>query len=304
MISRRQGGAFTFRQAVGTGFSSSTIARRIQSGQWLRLYPGVYVSSTTPPSSDLALWAAVLAVGQEATLTHESAALLHGAERLSDELITLTAPHGSHHRLPGVMVHQIDDLVTRHRTTVRGLPVSSAARVVVELGSRLGVQAVGTVADDLVRSHRTTYSAIAAVLAELARPGKPGIETVVRMLEERGDGYVPPASELERSLFDTLRAGGLPEPERQVPLPGRGPLVGVVDGAYTDALMVLEADGRRWHTRMEASKRDRARDAQVVRAGWVPLRFVHEQIVHEPEEVCAVVQDTRARRLALLGRVA
>ena len=304
LVSRRQGGAFTFSQAVGVGFSSSTIGRRLQSSQWLRLYPGVYVSSTTPPSADLALWAAVLAVGEHATLTHESAAILHGAEEVSGEAITLTAPHGAHHRLGGVVVHQIDDLRPRHRTTLRGLPVSTAARAIVELGSRMGVDAVGRVADDLVRSRRTSYAAIAAVLAEVARPGKPGVETVMRMLEERGDGFVPPASELERSLFSTLIAGGLPEPERQVPLPGRGPTAGLVDGAYRDALMVLEADGRRWHTRMEAARRDRERDAQVVRAGWVPLRFVYEQIEFEPHEVCAVVAETRARRLELLGRAA
>jgi very-short-patch-repair endonuclease len=78
----------------------------------------------------------------------------------------------------------------------------------------------------------------------------------------------------------------------------------LVDGAYADARMVLEADGRRWHERLAASRADRERDAQVVRAGWVPLRFVYEQIVDEPAEVCAIVEDTRRGRLALLGRAA
>jgi hypothetical protein len=304
LLARRQGGAFTFAQALELGFSRATISRRLSTGQWLRLYPGVYVAASTPPTGDLPLWAAVLAVGHGAVLSHESAAILHGAERVNDRLVTLTAPHGSHHRLPGITVHQIDDLRPAQRTTVRGLPVSTAARTVVELGSRMGVALVGRVADDLVRSGRTSYGAIAAVLADLSRPGKPGIETVARMLDQRGDGHVPPASELERGLFATLQAGGLPEPERQVPLPGRGPVAGLVDGAYSDAQMVLEADGRRWHTRMDAARRDRERDAQVIRAGWVPLRFVHEQIEHEPDEVCAVVAETRSRRLELLGRAA
>src|SRR3546814_14816748 len=90
----------------------------------------------------------------------------------------------------------------------------------------------------------------------------------------------------------------------QIPLPGRGPTRGIADGGYLDAQIVLEADGRRWHGRLKAARRDRERDAQVVRAGWVPLRFVYEQLVHDPAEVCAVVAETRATRLALLNRAA
>lgn len=305
MLARRQAGAFTFAQAVEMGFPSSTVGRRLAGGVWERRTPGVYVHTATPASRALDLWSAVLAAGLgDAVLTHESAALLHGAERLPETPITLTVRHGWHHRLPGLVVHQIDDLARRHQTVVLGLPVSTPARSVVELGATAGADLVGRAADDLVRSRRTTYAAIASVLAEVARPGKPGVELVGQMLEERVGGHVPPASELERALFATLAGGGLPSPERQVPLPGRGPAFGLVDGAYRDARVVLEADGRRWHARMSAARRDRERDAQVVRAGWVPLRFVYEQIVAEPHEVCAIVRETRERRLELLRHAA
>jgi hypothetical protein len=250
------------------------------------------------------LWAAVLAVGDDAVLSHETAARLHGAERLPELPVTLTNPHGRHHRLPGVFVHQIDDLVPAHRTTWMQLPLSTPARSVVELGATCTAPTVGRVADDLVRTGRTSYAAIASVLAQVARPGKPGVDTVVEMLEERGDGHVPPGSELERALFATLDAGGLPSPTRQLPLPGRGSIAGIADGGYLDAQMVLEADGRRWHARVAAARLDRERDAQVARAGWVPLRFVYEQIVGDPAGVCAVVSDTREMRLAQLRRAA
>lgn len=302
LLMSRHGGAFTFAQALGLGFTRSMIGRRLASGAWQRLHSGVYGVAGCPSSRLTSLWAAILAAGDGAVITHETAALLHGAERLRPEPLTLTRPHGSHHRIEGVIVHQIDDLVDAHRTRWKGLPISTPARSVVELGATSSVEVVGLVADDLVRLRRTTYGRIAAVLGHVARPGKPGIEIVMAMLDERSDGYVPAQSELEGALFCTLDAGGLPRPVRQLPLPGRGPRPGIADGGYLDAQIVLEADGRRWHARVDAARRDRERDAQVVAAGWVPLRFVYEQIVGDPAGVCAVVEETRSMRLSQLRR--
>lgn len=304
MLAARQGGAFSRLQAVRTGFPTSTIGRRLQSGIWHPVHPGVYVVAGAAHDRATELWSAVLATGHDAVVTHESAALLHGAERLSPEPLTLTSRHGTHHRIDGTVVHQIDDLLPAHRTTLNGLPVSTPARAVVELGATSSAEVVGRVADDLVQLRRTTYTAIGAVLAQVSRPGKPGIARVAEALDRRGDGFVPAHSELESALFAALEAGGLPPPVRQLPLPGRGPIRGIADGGYIDAKIVLEADGRRWHSRVEAARRDRERDAQVVRAGWVPLRFVHEQIVGDPSSVCAVVADTRATRLRQLGQAA
>jgi hypothetical protein len=304
LVAGRQGGAFTFRQAIEAGYSKATVARRVRAGAWVRLHSGVYTFGGAPPTRTLDLWAAVLGSGRDSVVSHESAALLHGAEGLSVEPITLTAVHGHHQALAGVFVHQISDLAARHRTEIARLPVSSPARTVVELGATQPVTVIGRVADDLVRSGRTSYGSIERVLAELNRPGKPGIARVAEVLAERGDGYVPPASELERLLFETLEAGGLPAPVRQLRLPGRGPLRGIADGGYLDAQIVLEADGRRWHLRVEAARRDRERDAQAARAGFVTLRFLHEQLRDDPASVCDTVSETREVRLRQLGRVA
>jgi hypothetical protein len=270
----------------------------------VRCHPGVYVLGGAAVTRESDLWAGLLAVGPAATLTHETSALIHGAERLSPEPITLTVPHRWHHDLTGLFVHQIDDLHPRQTTRWRGLPISRPARSVVELAATQPAAVIGRVADDLIAARVTTLADIQAVFASVVRPGKPGMSKLATILEERGEGYTPPGSELERAMFEALAAGGLPAPVRQVPLPGRSLVRGLADAAYLDAKIVLEADGRRWHNRMEQARVDRARDAQVVRAGWVPIRFVYEQIVHDPAEVCAVVEDTRSVRLGLLHRSA
>jgi very-short-patch-repair endonuclease len=65
--------------------------------------------------------------------------------------------------------------------------------------------------------------------------------------------------------------------------------------------MLLEADGRRWHTRIRDLRRDHERDAEVARAGWITLRFMHEQLVGAPGEVAATVADVRQVRLVQLA---
>src|SRR3546814_8678099 len=124
LLASRQAGAFTFQQALTIGYPRATISRRITSGTWEKKHPGVYVIGGTAPSRLLDLWAGVLAVGSDGVLSHESSALIHGAERLPEHPIVITSPHGMHNRLVGVFVHQIDDLVDRKSTRLNRLPVS------------------------------------------------------------------------------------------------------------------------------------------------------------------------------------
>jgi very-short-patch-repair endonuclease len=120
------------------------------------------------------------------------------------------------------------------------------------------------------------------------------------VLDERGPGHVPPASQLERELDDLIELFGLTTPRRQFPHPGRQFVKGCVDRAYVDAQLVLEADGRRWHTRIQDIKRDRERDNDAARAGWQTLRLLREHILGDPEGTAATIRETYAVRLAQL----
>ena len=48
LVARRQAGAFTWSQARACGFGKATIGRRLDSGQWERVHPGVYVIAGVP----------------------------------------------------------------------------------------------------------------------------------------------------------------------------------------------------------------------------------------------------------------
>jgi len=127
---------------------------------------------------------------------------------------------------------------------------------------------------------------------------------MVALLDARGPGKVPPQSVLERRLFDLIEAFSLPEPIRQYPHPGRVFTDGCVDAAYPEVKLILEADGRRWHTRMRDIARDNLRDAEASRAGWDTLRLPYESITDDPEWTAELIADTIAIRSSQLGRTA
>lgn len=301
LLARRQASTFARAQALAAGLTDSSIKRRLRSGRWERTHPGVYRLAGLAPSWASEVWAGLLAAGPLAVVTHETALGMHGSSHVPPRPVTLTVPHGGHARLAGVFVHQIDDLRPHHVVDLDGLPVSSAARAVVEGAATLGRRQLGRVLDDLVFDRRTSYPQVSTCLAEVARRGKPGVAKLGLVLDERSDGAVPPGSELERAMLAALHDAGLPPPQRQVALPGNGEIDGLVDAAYPDCRIILEADGRRWHTRVRDLARDHARDAQAARAGWQTLRFLYETIIHDPAGMCATVADVRAVRTPVVG---
>jgi hypothetical protein len=115
------------------------------------------------------------------------------------------------------------------------------------------------------------------------------------LIEERGEeAWTPPESELEVVAGRVLQQvcdGWV----RQFPLPFRGPAAGRVDFALPPEQLLVEADGRRWHTRVEDFDRDRWRDNEATAAGWRVLRFTWVHLTTTPDSVVDLVRRTLRR---------
>jgi Protein of unknown function (DUF559) len=304
-LAATQASALSRAQAHRAGLTDGMINYRRARGRWRLLHPGVYAIAGAPPTWEQALWGAVLAVGPGAVVSHETALLLDGLDdrHVPRHPLTFTVPHGEHHRVRGAVVHQIDDLAPHHVRHVDGLRLSVPARSIVDIAATVGPRRLGDLVD-LATDRLTSVARISASMAEVARPGKRGLFRLGAVLDDRGPGYVPPQSELEARLFSALADAGLPAPSRQFPLPSRGAVEGTVDAAYTHVRVIVEADGRRWHTRIRHLRRDHERDAEAARAGWQTLRLLYEQLAESPAEQAEVVADVLAVRSAQLTRPA
>jgi very-short-patch-repair endonuclease len=296
-----QCGAFARWQLEARGVDDAAIRRRLANGYWSSHVAGVYGLPSHPPSFDQRLWIAWLAVGPAAVVSHESAAELHDLHAVARGLVTVTARHPTHHRIPGAFVHQINDVLPEHRTSVRGLPTATVARTVVDLAGRVDRERLLHIAESAKHRRQTSYEEIGVVLMSVARRGKPGVGRLARVLDTLAAFGGLEQSVLERKLLLVLKQHRLPPPILQMPHPGRSLPASCVDAGYPEAKLIVEADGRFWHSRTSDITRDRERDAEAARAGWLTLRLLYEQINGDPAGSAATVRDILAIRLVQLA---
>ena len=298
-LAATQYGVFARFQLLELGLSSETIKRRIRAGLWHRLAPGVYGLPGHRDTDQRRIWIAYLTAGRNALVSHDTAAAEFRWPGFRLRNLHLTVPHPEHQRVRGATVHQTRVLPRHHWIVFAGRRTTTMARTLVDIAPTASRKKLALAYEDGIVTRHLSHSKASRCLMELMSPGRKGLRKLGSVLDDRGPGYVAPASELERVLFELVVRAGLPEPVRQFPHPGRQGINGCVDAAFVEPKLILEADGRRWHTRLDDFARDAARDKQAARAGWQTLRFIFEELVGDPEDSCATLLDVYNQRISL-----
>jgi very-short-patch-repair endonuclease len=219
--------------------------------------------------------AAVLACGEGAALSHESAAALLGIAKTPTAPIHVSVLTASRSR-DGIEVHRRKALNT---TTHERIPTTTPAETLIDLSQtwpKNRLEAAVNEADklDLIRPDRLRKAA--------AKAGRRGAR--LRVLLDR-QTFRLTESELERRFLRIVRTTNLPLPETQVRL-GRYR----VDFVWRPLLLVVETDGGRFHRTAAQQTQDRKKDQWLTAQGLTVLRFTHAQIAHEPEHVADTLE--------------
>jgi hypothetical protein len=181
--------------------------------------------------------------------------------------------------------------------------VTTVSRTLFDLAAHLHPSRLGYVLDDALATRSTSLAQVGQVLTESSRRGRKGGPALARLLDARS-GEPVARTRLERMLDDVIAASGLPRPICEYPLPTDGSMTGFVDRAFPEALLIVEADGRRWHSRVSDLARDRARDRRAAKKGWQTIRVLHEELVDDPDGVARDLVDVLHRRIGQLQRPA
>ncbi len=124
---------------MAIGLSRRQVEDRVRRGHWVGVRRGVYAVAGMPPSREQALLAVLLAIDGPAVVSHESAARLWDIKGVAEpECITVTVDLGRVVRLEGVLGRRRSGtLFDEDLVVVRGVPVTSHARTLIDLSSSL-----------------------------------------------------------------------------------------------------------------------------------------------------------------------
>jgi len=294
-LAQRQYSLVSYKQARAAGLSQDAIRNLHERGSWQQLRRGVSVMRGAPRSWEQSVLAAILATRHGAWASHDTVLRLWGFDRSRGDDIEITTPRESRLRIEGVRAHRSRTLEQGDLTIVKRIPALTIARTVADLSGRLDIDELGRIVDEGLRRRITSLRAIDRVVRRLHHiaPGR-SPSKLSRVLALRVPGYEPGDSNLESRVFEALVAAGLPAPVRQQKVVV-GSRTYYVDLSYPELLIAIEVDGFEFHRGRTSFDGDRRRQNDLVRGGWIVLRFTSRSSV---DEIVTNVADV------LLGRSA
>jgi hypothetical protein len=269
-IAHQQHGLVTRSQLLAAGVSSAGIERRQRKGALLREHRGVYRVGHRAPSPEASYLAAVLACGEGALLSGRAAGWLLRLLKGSPPPPELTTP--TKRRTKGVGTRRSPSVCRQHRTTFRGIPVTSIPRTLVDLAAVLDDAGVARACHEAGVLYRTTPAQVEQVLAR--SPNALGAAKLRRVLH--GDVHVT-LSKLERRFLELLRQQALPLPETNRPAGGRR-----VDCRWPDQRLTVELDSYRYHRSRHAWEQDRRREREAHARGDEFRRYTSGDVLESP----------------------
>ena len=278
-IATANNGVITARGLRAAGVGRRAVAHRLAIGRLYRIHLGVYLLDPPREASRITLLtAAVAACGENAVLSHRSAAELWGLLPPRRGDIDVTIVGGNAGVRQGIRRHRVPALDETDIRTKRGIRVTSPARTVLDGASYLyGAELEEFVAEALAKevNRRKLEAAIERY------PTRRGVRRLQVLLRQEG-GPRRTRSWAERRIVSLVRQAGLPVPRTNVLLHGYQ-----VDALWPEHRLVVEVDSWGFHRDRTAFETDRARDATHVAKGYRVLRFTAAQLRDQPMIVIA-----------------
>jgi hypothetical protein len=247
------------------------VAHCLDTKRFELVHRGVYALSRDLLSREGRWLAAVLAVGDDAALSHRSAAA-HWGIRGGGERPEVTAPRRLKRR-SGLILHCLplaDDEITQHD----GIPVTTVARTIFDLAASLNLHALQRATREAERLRLDAGPSLPDLIERY--PGRAGVRTA-RILFDSGWSATPTRNDFEDRFLTLVDDARLPRPEVNALIEARGECF-EVDFLWRGRRLVVELDGFETHGTRTGFEEDRRRDRVLRLAGFDVFRITWRQL--------------------------
>ncbi len=290
-LMQAQGGVVAKHQLDALGVCYPTVRAELAAGRWTRLSEGIYFLGNTRPGVSSRRWAALLACGKGAVLSHNTAADIYGfaRSRWFKRCIEVSIPDERQEvAIPGVRVRR-SRLLPGKATVRDGWPITTPADTVLDLVAEMrSPHDVVALLTDACRSKAVKPQEILEAMGHRKRQR---FRQLVKDVLADVIGGVESLLE-HKYLVRVERPHGLPKGRRQVKARAHGVPI-AEDVEYDEFETVVELDGRLGHEG-SGRHRDRRRDNSGTVQKKATLRYGHADLMEPCEaalEVATVLRD-------------
>lgn len=273
-----QHGLLSDAQLRALKLSRHTVARWTNERRLERYGPGVLRLVGAPSTWEQRLTRGLLALGNDAAVSHRAAARLHGFDRSdTDDVEFLVGRAQRNSRLPDP-VHSSGLIGKLDILTVGGFRATSATRTILDLANiQVPADRLRAAIDSAVRLQLSAPETIRRRLDDIRRRGRTGVRMLDELLIDAGGHTM-----LERKFLQLMREAGLPRPEPQVIFRDGKRTMARVDFIYCEWSIVVEVSGKLGHSSPAERARDAQRRNELQDLGLRVYEFTWEHVTRRP----------------------
>lgn len=296
-LAETQDGVVSLDQLRDLDLTQRAAEYRVEEATLHRIHRGVYAVGHRSIGRLGDLRAAVLACGDDAVISHGTAAALWGLRDRWPALIDVTGGRQAGRKIDGIRCRRCRYPHAEEIVDHEGLPLTTPARTMIDQAGMLGTASMRKMVERAAVRKLLDLDALDRSLRRArGRRGVPSLRAIL-LGWRSDDGSVPDVrSEFEALVLPRLRTMGFPRPACNKTLHVGGKRL-MVDFLWEAQGVVVETDGRQTHETPVAFQRDRRRDQILVAAGYRVARATWAQIRDELDAVVARI----ARALVMTG---
>jgi hypothetical protein len=286
VLAATQHGVLTRRQLLAIGLSAGGIDHRMRNGRLVVVRRGVYALGHAELRRQGHALAAVLAVGDDAVLSHRSAARQWGLRPWDGAFFELSIP-SARGRKPqhDLRVHRSVDLHPWEICEDDGLPLTTPARTLLDLAAVVPPHHLRRAVERAEQLELYDHTAVLRALAD--HPGRPGSPALIALLADLHDHGTTTMSrsDLEALFLQLCLDHDLPRPQVNRYGDGRE-----LDFRWPERRLAVETNGFWVHRTRNAFESDHERRLELEAAGWRVISLTWRQVVDRPHAIALHVR--------------